>query len=161
LRKVLGELDGIELIYEKGNFKIEQAEEFYCDYTRCIQIISAYEVDKYRDELVDILSRGKFLQLSDHPLYDSFKEEVEKKLEPVLLLEMEKSFTAELYQTTIAFAEAIANIDPLNDAALTFQVKAMQRLKMNDEARLRYQTFIIEYKKVMGTDYPHPYKSLM
>jgi two-component SAPR family response regulator len=159
LRKVLSELDGIELIYDKGYFKIEQSGEFYCDYTRCIQIISTSEVETHRDELVEILSRGKFLQLSDHELYDSFKEEVEKKLEPVLLLEMEKSFEAELYQITIALAEAIANIDPLNDAAMTFQIKAMQRLKMNDEARLRYQTFVIEYKKVMGTDYPHPYKT--
>jgi two-component SAPR family response regulator len=160
LRKVLSELDGVELIYDKGHFKIEHTEEFYCDYTRCLQIISTNEAEKYRGELVEILSRGKFLQLSDHPSFDSFKEEMEKKLEPVLLLELEKSFAAELYQTTIAFAEAIANIDPLNDAALTFQIKAMQRLKMNDEARIRYQAFVIEYKKVMGHDYPHPYKSL-
>jgi two-component SAPR family response regulator len=160
LRKVLSELDGVELIYDKGHFKIEQTEEFYCDYTRCIHIISTNEVDKYRDEMVEILSRGKFLRISDHPSYDSFKEEMEKKLEPVLLLEMEKSFTAELYQTSIALAEAITNIDPLNDAALTFQIKAMQRLKMNDEARIRYQAFVIEYKKAMGNDYPHPYKSL-
>jgi two-component SAPR family response regulator len=160
LRKVLSELDGIELIYEKGHFKIAHTEEFYCDYTRCIHIISTNEVEKYRDELVEILARGKFLQLSDHPSYDSFKEEMEKILEPVLLLELEKSFAAELYQTTIAFAEAIINIDPLNDAALTFQIKAMHRLKMNDEARIRYQAFVIEYKKVMGNDYPHPYKSL-
>lgn len=160
LRKVLSELDGIELIYDKGHFKIALTEGFYCDYTRCLTIISTNDVEKHRDELIEILSRGKFLQLSDHALYDSFKEEMEKKLEPVLLLEMEKSFTAELYQTTLALAEAIVNIDPFNDAALTFQIKAMQRLKMNDEARIRYQAFVIEYKKAMGNDYPHPYKSL-
>jgi two-component SAPR family response regulator len=159
LRKALGELDGVELIHDKGHFKIKQAEEFYCDYTRCVQIISTNEVEKYRDELVEILSRGKFLHISDHPSYDSFKEEMEKKLEPVLLLEIEKSFAAEHYQTTIALAQAMANIDPLNDTALTFQIKAMQKLKMNDEARIRYQAFVIDYKKVMGTDYPHPYKS--
>jgi hypothetical protein len=45
--------------------------------------------------------------------------------------------------------------------ALTFQIKAMQRLKLNDEARIRYQAFVIEYKKVMGTDYPHPYKGIV
>jgi two-component SAPR family response regulator len=160
LRKALSELDGIELIYDKGRFKIAQTGEFYCDYSRCMHIIATSDVEKHRDELIEILSRGKFLQLSDHPLYDSFKEEMEKKLEPVLLLEMEKSFAAELYQETIAFAEAIVNIDPLNDAALTFQVKALQRLKMNDEARIRYQAFVIEYKKAMGNDYHHPYKGL-
>jgi two-component SAPR family response regulator len=158
LRKALSELDGIELTYDKGYFKVEQTEKFYCDYTRCMQIISTNEVESQRDELIEILSRGKFLQLSDHALYDSFKEELEKKLEPVLLLEMEKTFASELYPTTISLAEAVHNIDPLNDAALTFQIKAMQRLKMTDEARIRYQAFVIEYKKVMGTDYPHPYK---
>lgn len=157
LRKVLSELDGIELIYDKGHFKIEQKEGFYCDYTRCIEIISLNEEEKYREELVEIISRGKFLQLSDHLLYDSFKDEVEKKLEPVLLVEMEKSFEDELYETTIAFAQASSNIDPLNEVALNYHIKALQRLKMNDEARIRYQSFVIEYKQALGNEYPHPY----
>jgi len=161
LRKVLSELDGIELVYNKGYFKIEQTEEFYCDYARCMHIISNNEEEKHRDELVEIISRGKFLQLSDHELYDSFKEEMEKKLEPVLILEMEKSYNAELFQITIAFAEALANIDPLNDVALTYLVKAMHRLKLNDEARIKYQAFVIEYKKAMGNDYHVPYKSIV
>src|SRR5690606_4003029 len=131
----------------------------YCDYTKCMQIISANEADRHLDDLVEILSRGKFLQLSDHPLYDSFKQETEAKLEPVLLVEMEKSFASELYPTTIALSEAVINIDPLNDVALTFQIKAMQRLKMNDEARVRYQAFVTEYRKAMGNDYPHPYNA--
>lgn len=157
LRKALSELDGVELIHDKGCFKIAQSEAFYCDYTRCIQIISTNDAGAYRGELVEILSRGKFLQLSDHPLFDTLKEVTEKKLEPVLLLEIEKSFAAELYQTTLAYAVAIFNIDPLNDVALDFQVKAMHKLRMADEARIRYQAFVIEYKKAMGNDYPYPY----
>jgi len=160
LRKVLSELDGIELIYEKGFFKLLQTGTFYCDYTRCLELISTNQVEANRDEFIEIVSRGKFLQLSDHSLYDSFKEEMEKKMEPVLLVEIEKTFDAELFQTTLALTEALFNIDPLNDAALSFQIKAMQRLKMNDEARIRYQAFIIEYRKIMGNDYPHPYKAL-
>ena len=160
LRKVLGELDGIELIHDKGSFKLELAENLYCDYTRCVKIISANETARHRDELIEILSRGKFLQLSDHPLFDAFKEELEKKLEPALLLELEKSFEAELYKSTIYLAEGIFNIDPLNDTALNFQVKAMQKLKLDDDARIRYKTFAIEYKKAMGTDYPRAYKDL-
>ena len=159
LRKVLTELDGVELIYERGYFKLILADNLYCDYIRCLEIISSSKVEDHQDEFVGILDRGKFLQLSDHPLYDSFKEEMEKKLEPVLMLEMEKSFIAELYQTTIAFAVAMINLDPLNDVALGFQIRAMQKLKLNDDARIRYQAFVLEYKKAMGTDYPHPFKS--
>lgn len=159
LRKVLVELDGIELIYEKGSFRFVQTAEFYCDYTRCFEIISsANGLEENREELMEILSRGKFLKLTDDPSYDSFKEATEQKLEPVLLLEMEKSFATESYQATINFADFIFNIDPLNDTALAFQIKAMQKLKMNEEAKLRYQAFVAEYKKIIGNDYPHQLK---
>jgi two-component SAPR family response regulator len=160
LRKALSELDGIELIYDKGCFRIVQTKESYCDYTRCVQIIPSNKTDEDRKELVEILTRGKFLKFLDQPLFDSFKMAVERKLEPALLLEIEKSFEAEAYQTTIDFAGAIFNIDPLNDAALAYQTKALQKLKMNEEARIRYQAFVIEYKKTMGNDYPHPFKDL-
>ncbi len=160
LRKAISEIDGIELIYEKGSFKIIKTEEFYCDYSRCLQIISSENLQEYRDDLLTILNRGKFLNRSDHPLYDSLKESLEQKLEPVLLLEMSKCFEEELYQMTIDMANAIFNIDPLNDIALSFQIKSMQNLKMTEEAQLRYQTFVLEYKKTMGKNYPHPFKSL-
>lgn len=160
LRKVMGELDGIELIYEKGNFKIVHTPDFYCDYMRCVGIISAGEMHENRNELLSILSRGKFLKLSDHSLYDSFKEAMEQKLEPILLFEMRKSFEEEAFQMTIDIADAVFNIDPLNDMALTLQIKAMLRLKMTEEAQLRYQAFVLEYKKAMGNNYPHSFKAL-
>jgi hypothetical protein len=101
--------------------------------------------------LVKILSRGTFLKNSDDPLFDSFKEATEQQLEPILLVEMDKSFGTKSYLVTIALAEAIFNIDPLNETALSFLIKAMQKLKRDEEARIKFQTFVIEYKKIMGT----------
>lgn len=161
LRKALSELDGIELVYEKGCFKLVQSDGFYCDYMRCVNIISSNKGEENIDELVALLTRGKFLKFSDEPMFDSFKEEVEHKLEPVLLFGMKKSYEEEAYQTTLDLAQSIFNIDPLNDEALTFQIRAMQRLKMNEEAQIRYQTFIIDYKKMMGNDYPRPFKEIV
>lgn len=159
LRKALGELDGIELIYEKGCFKFIQTAEFYCDYTKCIEIISSTNnQEKNREALIKIVSRGKFLKFSDDPSFDSFKEATEQKLEPILLVEMEKSFMAESYLETIQLADTVFNIDPLNEPALIFQIKAMQKLKMNKEAKLKYQTFVMDYKNAMGKDYPKPFK---
>jgi two-component SAPR family response regulator len=161
LRKVFGELDGIEFAYDKGFFKIVLKPECYCDFTRYIRIIATNQIEENRDELIGILTRGKFLKSSDQAAFDSFKEEMEQKLEPVLLMETEKNFTAEAYRTTIELTDILFNIDPLNDEALAYQIKALQKLKMSDEARIRYQAFITEYKKTMGNDYPHSYKNLV
>jgi two-component SAPR family response regulator len=161
LRKTLDELDGIEVIYNHGYFKIVQTEKFYCDYTRCMQIISSENIEEYTKELIEILKRGAFLKYSDESLFDSLKDKIEVKLEPVLSVQMEKGFAAGAYHTTIDLAKALFDIDPLNEKALTFQIKAMQKLKMNEEARLRYECFATEYKKVMGSDYPNPLKSFI
>lgn len=160
LRKTLSELDGIELIHEKGHYKIILHQEAYCDYMRCLEIASSHEMDVFRDEFAEIVSRGKFLYLADDYLFDEFKEEAEAKLEPVLLVELENSFDTGAYQTTIDLAKAIFNIDPLNEVALAYEIKAMQKLKAHEEAKIKYRAFAIEYKKVTGNEYSRTYTSL-
>ncbi len=159
LRKTLKELDGIELIYNKGCFKFTQQAPFYCDYTRCVELLTGENIDETREELIQILTRGKFLKFSDQPLFDSFKESVERQLEPILQLELENSFTKDEWQIALDLAEAIFNIDPLNDNALTYQLKTLHRMKRDDEARLKYQAFVLEYKRTFNAEYPHPFKN--
>ncbi|MBK5723080.1 DNA-binding transcriptional activator [Dysgonomonas sp. Marseille-P4677] len=160
LRKVLGELDGIALIYDKGFFKLVYTADCYCDYLRCFEIIQFRSIESDKEELIDILARGKFLKSADMPLFDLFKETVEHKLEPVLLVEMKNSFEQENYQATIDLTEAIFDIDPMNDEAIIYQVKALLKLKLNDEAKRRYQIFITEYKRMIGNNYPYTFSEL-
>ena len=160
LRKTLSELDGLDLIHEKGHYKLIFSEGAYCDYIRFLQIVSSHEINEHRDEFTQIVSRGKFLYLSDDPLYDSFKEEAETKLEPVLLLEIEKNYALESFQNTISLIEALFHIDPINEAGLVYQIKAMQKLKMQEESIIAFRTFAIEYKRVTGKEFHHTYASI-
>lgn len=158
LRKTLAELDDIELIYSKGHFRLVQGPAFYCDYTRCREIVSAEPADGRREELIRLLSRGKLLKHDDLPLFDALKEELERMLEPVLQLEIEKSFTEGDYAATLALAEAVFCIDPLSDHALAYQLRSLNRLKRSDKARIRYQAFVLEYRRTFGTEYPYPFR---
>lgn len=159
LRKALSELDGIELEFTKGKFKIIQTEASYCDYTRCLQIIST-NPSAHIDELIQLLNRGQLLQSSNDPLFDSFKANLERQLEPVLHTQMEKSILAQKPHLTLALADTAFRIDPLNDYALASKIKAYIALKLEPEARSTYQSFVIEYKKIMGENYPHSYQDL-
>lgn len=155
LRKIMKELDGIELIYEKGMFRIVIAPELcYCDYLRCIEIIDSNTVENNVSELIDIVKQGKFLKSIQLLEFDSFKEDVEKRLEPALLLEAEKSFLNETHNVTIILCEAIFDIDPINDDAIYYTVQSLTKLKINHEARKQYFFFVSEYKKTMGQEYP-------
>ncbi|MDL2213197.1 DNA-binding transcriptional activator [Bacteroides sp. OttesenSCG-928-J23] len=159
LRKILGELDGIKLVHEKGSYKIVFTPECHCDYLRCLDIIEANTADQI-DEFVTIISRGKFLRSEDIPLLDSFKEHIERKLEPILIVEMEKWFAAGNYLFTIAFCEAIFHIDPLNEEALYYIVNSLVKQNMKDEAKRKYLSFVAEYKTVLNAEYPKSFKEL-
>ncbi|MEG1586895.1 MAG: DNA-binding transcriptional activator [Bacteroidales bacterium] len=157
LRKILGELDGVELIYQKGYFKIEQNENFYCDYSRFIEIISSNHSESNKEELAQILNRGKFLKSWDDPVLDEFKNAVEQQIETVLQQEMRASFESGDYLLVTKFAEAMFNTDPLNEEALSFLIKSLIRLKEHKEAQSRLHVFAMEYKKNLGTDYPYKF----
>jgi two-component SAPR family response regulator len=158
LRKILEELDGIELLYEKGTFVLMQKAANYCDYTRCMQILSTDQWEVEYQELIKIVTQGKFLENEDSPFYDSLKEKTEKRIEPLIIHAIEGSYDKESWQTTINLAQAAFHIDPLNETALNYMIKAMQKLGMHEGAKIKYLSFLIEYKKVMGKDYPNPIK---
>lgn len=157
LRKILSELDGIELIYEKGCFKLLFNQNVYCDYLFCMKIISEKTVKEYQKEFLDIISRGKFLQFFDDPMFDRFKHEVESQLESIIMKECEAAFTSREYQTVLCLTQAEFNIDPLNERALSFHLKTLSILKRENAAVTSYQRFISEYKQTTGEDYPHSF----
>jgi hypothetical protein len=154
LRKVLGEFDGIRLISDKGHFRIIQSEPFYCDLTRAMRIIDSERQETGRMELLGILRRGKFLKFSDHGMFDSFKEETERRLEPMLSQQMKDCFAKGEYRTATGFAEVMFRIDPLSSEALSVMTRSLHKLNMREEANLRQQTFAAEYLKTMGRNYP-------
>ena len=161
LRKIMKELDGIELIYEKGLFKIViNSALCYCDYIRCIEIIETDKVEQNSSEFIDIIRQGKFLKSIDLPEFDSFKEDMEKILEPALLINAERSFNNEAYNLTIILCEAIFYIDPINDDAVYYTILALIKLRLNSEAQKRYFLFVKEYKKMMGKEYPVSFSEL-
>ncbi len=158
LRKVLTELDGIELIHENGYYRLTHTPELYCDYISLVEIISTNKLVKGQKSFARIVSRGKFLNNLNKPIFDSFKTSTERRLEPILIVEIEKSYSHELFLTTIALTKALFDIDPLSDIALKYQLKALQKLERKDEALIKYNEFLIRYRNVMKQDYPKKFK---
>ena len=163
LRKILNDLNGIYLVYEKGFYKFIISDECYCDFKRCLELISenSFENNDSLNEFSTILERGKFLKSDDSPVFDTFKQMVESELEPVLLFEIEKTFTAEKYKTTIILSEAIIYFDPINEKAIAFLIRALMKLRMPDEAKKKFIHFSIEYKQIIGEDFLKNFNELL
>lgn len=161
LRKILAELDGINLIHEKGIYKITFSDECYCDYLRCLEIVMGNDLDENMNEFISIISRGKFLEAEDSSIFDSFKEYIESRIESTIYYYMEKTYTSGSYSATVTLCESFFNLDPLDEDTLHYLIRSLSKLELKDEAKRRYYFFTAEYKKTLGEEYSKSFTELL
>lgn len=160
LRKSLSGLESAGIVHENGCYRFDYGNGLWCDYIRFEQIMSSDNPSGDVDELLAILARGKFLAFADDPLFDSFKENVERRIEPFLSSEIENRFIAKDYGKVAEIAEMLFRIDPANEIAIAMLVKALVKQKRHEDARLRYRSFCEVWQSVYDADYHVPFDTL-
>lgn len=113
-------------------------------------IVAENRIEECRQEFLYIVGRGKFVGFMDGPLFDGFKQDVECRLEVLVLQLMKEAFEAQDYAETVSLAEAEFNIDPVNETALSCCLKSLFILKHENAAIGTYQKFVAEYKNIRG-----------
>ncbi len=159
LRTLLKNFDGVSLVFEDNHFKLEAGNGFYCDWFEFKKEISSENPDI--DKLISLTSRGKFMQFTDDPVFDSFKEKTENALINLFVSEMENFWSRRAYMTVVELAEIVLISDPLNEQALIWLVNALVKLKKSDDALVRYSAFASEYLNVYESEYNRDFKSLL
>lgn len=160
LRKTLKEFDNIEVLYSNGKFSLRFLAPFYCDYIHCMELISKGKAKYENSEFLNIIKRGKFLELDECSTLDRFKEVTEGQLETVLLNEIGAHLIANDHLTVIELSQLLLDTDPLNEVAIGYIVKSYIALKNNDEALHKYTEFALEYKRCLNRQYPRSFKDL-
>lgn len=157
IRKNLAELDGVELVHDKGYF-ILVFTDCYCDYFRFRTLKNAEEVE---NELGILLMRGKFLDGMDAGMMDHFKQKVEEFLSSFLPLEIERLYQQHKYDAVIRFCNVLFRVDPVNELALAYGMHALNHTGSSQEAILQYSLFVREYRQMMNEEYSISYAELM
>ncbi|MCS2584249.1 hypothetical protein NXY00_15510 [Bacteroides sp. BFG-551] len=157
IRKNLSELDGIELVHNKGYFQLIFTD-CYCDYLRFRTLKGTSEVEK---ELVSLLMRGKFLEGFDPEILDQYKSQVEEFLFSFLPIEIEHLFKAHKYDAVIRSCHILSKIDPLNKTALMYSIHAMNQTGASQKAIMLYSQFAREYKQTMNEVFSISYNILI
>lgn len=162
LRKSLSDLIGVNVVYKDGCYRIDTSGGFYCDYLRFKEITDLESIsDSGMEELAGIFSNGRFMESMEDMSLDPIKENVGQMVMRSLPPVVRNLYEKKRYADVITFCESLYHIDPFNDFALKYYVSALCRMKRTDEALLRYSTFIVEYRKVYGENYPYRFEELL
>lgn len=151
LRKDLANVDGLSIVFDKGYYRLELKEPSYCDEIALMRQVQA--ANPNMDEILSILSRGKFLKHVSDPVFDSFKSRIENGISPILQGEIARRYKTGAWLEVIEIADMILYLDPLDEMALRYSVSALMHIKRKEDALLRYAAYTAEYRKVNDTDY--------
>lgn len=166
LRKIIADIDGIEIKYENKFLSFETDERFYCDFIEFQQLINRFQKGVIDDneitkELIAIVSTGRFLSFTEFEYFDKFKQEFETNVLKIIPYQIHTNFKNRDYSQVILLARIIYNIDYLNEAAFHYELISYIKTDMADQAKKRYTSYIIDYKKELGDDYPYTFRELI
>ena len=149
LRKVLSNLDGVDIFFEAGRYRIEFAPVAYCDYID----FSASLERKDIATVTTVASRGKYLNGIDNPLFDTYKDRVDNNIVPLLHSELTERQKSNDHLATVEIADILLSIDPLDEKALLAAVRSLKKSRCIEDALVKYASFCSEHKKSYGTEY--------
>lgn len=164
LRKNIEGIDGLEIVYNQGLFSIAYNESFYCDFFTFENNLDVLRGETYSasvlDELDLITKKGRFMKSFDDFYFDKVKQDFEYNVLKVIPQQLKESYEAQDYERVVLFTNILSNLDSLNEIAFYYKIHTYLRLDLIVKAKKVYNSFIVEYKKVMDDDFPMTYQEV-
>lgn len=175
LRKILEDMDGIELAYENSKWKFSFSESFYCDYIHsmnlCQEILRTEnqisnptprdkESESKINELIKILNRGPLFPLMTEPWIESKRRDFELVIEQVFLKQIQRQQALGNHDRIMQLIETLFIIDPLNEDFLSMGVSTLKSMGRLDRASKLYHDFNARFKVSIGVEYTRSFESL-
>lgn len=155
LRKALQDMDGIELTHRQGYYRLEMSEACYCDFLRLATLTNKLTSmpdtpSEANNEIIRLLSRGRFLDTTRAEIFDYVKQQVES----FAISYLEQQAQHQVGNRALALCKILQMWDPLSEVALNVAIATYRRRNQYDKALQSYATFATAYNQTMGEDYP-------
>lgn len=156
LRKIITQVDGIEIISTIGNIQVVLTDDLFCDFAEASRICqNPKTMDK--QQLVNffqLVKRGRFLKGCHWPWLDDLRGLTGNQVIDNLL----KLATIYRNEGNLKEIENIAlrilDYDDLNDEAIYLQIWALQKVNNLHLAKFNFNLFVKKYESSMGEPYP-------
>ncbi|TRX60172.1 hypothetical protein FNH22_08985 [Fulvivirga sp. M361] len=167
LRPLLEGVGCIELSKEGTFWKINLQQELYCDYIEVMYLLKKIQqstelpVNEIH-RVIAIASVGKLLPDVQNEWIDVFKEDFSNLLIEVFLLLAERIYEKEPdYDLLYSMAKCLLKHDSINDEAIAIKCSALYNSGKKGQAKHAYDSFCLEYRNLMGTDFDISFQELL
>jgi two-component SAPR family response regulator len=155
LRKILSEIDGIEIITHNGYLKAKLEKSFFCDYAQAYDLCQIPGgMDKNQLETFFMLvKKGRFMKGTDWHWLDEMRGYTGNQIIDNLL-KLAAYYKIENNLPKIeALAKRILEYDDLNEEAVWLLVWVQRQLNNIHQAKYHFESFCAKYRVTLGEPY--------
>jgi two-component SAPR family response regulator len=156
LRKILQNIDGVEIITSGGYLQARLNEPFFCDYVEAYKLCQVPGgMDKKQLNLFfHLVKKGRFLKGADWHWLDEIRGYTGNQIIDNLLKLADIEKEACNYPKVEALARRILEYDDLNEEATWLQVWTLLQENNIHQAKFQFNSFCTKYKENLGEPYP-------
>lgn len=162
LRVLLEETGDIEIVYDKGYYRINNNGVFVDYHESMTRLKQEGLTGKALEETIELLLFGPLLPNTVYPWLDSFKSQYTDTSLQVLYKLMEHEQQRKGADESLAYriAETISRHDALSEEALSTMCRILYNRRMKGPAKNLYDSFCKEYAKSFGEEYNIPFSQI-
>ena len=165
IRGILTDIDGLELSYAKKHFKLEITDPFYCDYLTFNQLFTDQLQEDFKNEervekIINILAAGPLLKFAVIEPLDKFRSSFENLIIKIIPDQLENYLMKKNYAQVKNLTKILYNIDSLNELAFQYEILSLIKLNMHEQAKKRYNSFIVSYRTENNDDFPYTFADI-
>ncbi|MCP3933373.1 MAG: hypothetical protein GY705_30255 [Bacteroidetes bacterium] len=154
LRKTLEDLHGVALINSHNKWKIEYSDDFYSDFLEVNKSIKANNFSETPDSLISLISFGSLLPQLQFDWLDQYKSRYESDILVVLYHICNNYYAERQYLSCLETARIIhEKFDPIDEIALSFKIKALNKIKSQKKAYDEFELFKKKYTATYNDNY--------
>ncbi len=164
LRNILSEIDGIEILHQNNKWVMEISEKLSLDVKKYHDLKSRLKNDFTKAELnrfINLISKGRFLNDIDYEWLDSIKSDIISEVIEISLSISENEKVKNDDELLLKLSDAILIWDSVNEKAIKLKINALTNLGRNGEAKLAYENFVLNYRKIFESDYKSSFQELL
>lgn len=151
-------LDGIELINTNTYWTLKYEDTFFSDYFMVYRLMNQIESEKVIEydklnDLLHLLSYGIPLPYLHQHWADSFISDYSLLVQEYLWSLVDKEPVKNDNKLQISIADIIFIFDPIDEDTLALKCSALHKLGKTGPAKMTYDWFCTEYKRIIGIDF--------
>ncbi len=161
LRKLIENLDGIEIILTKKLWVLELSNPVYCDLFEYLKLAEKKKLNQlsYFQHILPIIKRGEFLKGNDFRELEDFKASVSYEIVDVLEMYLQEFAESITSGEIIEITDRILIIDDLNQMAIWYKTRTLIQKNNNKLARHIFECFVRKYTEVYGESFHCDYST--